>query len=348
MRTIFFNKQRALFIAMAIALVLFFVLGGLLWLQTQRTDATMALRDEHHRLQRIATWHPALSKEPLPVVKPIPLRKKDATDLILNEAHAGVIVDVGSGDVLFAKNATQKRGIASTTKLLTAIIVVDRVRNLDEYVRVPPGGIKIEGTKVGCITSTHCAGTQLTPGEELRVRDLLAAMLMDSANDAATLLALHIAGSEENFARLMNLRAQEIGLRDSHFCRPSGLEVDPPRQEDECYSTAYDIARVMAHIVDKQQYAVLLKIMQTKEKTITAKDGIITHELSSTNRLLGEVPYFLAVKTGFTPRAGFSLVAAAQKPGTEHKIVIAVLDDKERFNDITRMAQWAFTNFVWQ
>lgn len=296
---------------------------------------------------RVLAWEPDLSKFDLSSETLIPIKKEGFSDLNLPNAHSAVILDTESGNILYKKNLTEHRGIASTTKLLTAMIVIDRIKNLDEFVTIPKDVLFIEGTKVGCITSTKCLHNRLEENEKIRVKDLLYAMLMNSANDAATALAIHVSGSERQFAELMNLRAEELNLGDSNFCRPSGLEVDPPRREEECYSSAYDIGRVMVQLLIKDKYKELWEIMNTSELEIKSKDGNITHKLKNTNRLLKENPNILGAKTGFTPRAGYSLVLAGRNLDNSKKVVAVVLDDKDRFSDGKKMIEWAFENYNW-
>ena len=275
-----------------------------------------------------------------------PVRKSDATDLSLPHVTSGIVLDAGSGIILWEINSTQRRSVASVTKLVTAMIVIDRIQNVDEYVRVPESVVRIEGTKVGCPTSVQCTTPRLVAGEEVRVRDLLRAMLMFSANDAATALAIHVAGSEEGFAELMNARMKELGAGNTHFCRPSGLEYDG--NEEACYSSAYDIARVMVHLLQYDKYALLWEMMQTDTATFTSRDGTIVHELDNTNRLIGEMPTLLGAKTGFTPRAGYCLALASHNADKTQNIVSVVLDDPQRFIDITAMSDWAFASFEWR
>ncbi|PID55520.1 hypothetical protein CSB45_15600, partial [candidate division KSB3 bacterium] len=189
-----------------------------------------------------------------------PVKKVSFDPLAVPNAHTAMILDVDSGTILYEKNATERRSIASMTKLLTAMIVVERVEDLDAYIVVPEGVLPMEGTTVGCPTSVICNDEQLYAGEHVRISDLLRSALMYSANDAATILGLHVAGSEEAFAKIMNERMHELGATNSHFCRPSGLELD--ENEEQCYSSAYDIARVMAHMQKHERYDVLWDMMR--------------------------------------------------------------------------------------
>ncbi len=287
------------------------------------------------------------SKEAL--VKTIyqPVRKMDSIDLEVS-ATSAVILDVDSGGVLYSKNATERRSIASLTKLVTAMIVIDRVQNLDEEVIIPESVMTIDGTKVGCLTSTTCEYERMYVGERVRVKDLLSAMLISSANDAATTLAIHISGSEEGFSKLMNARMKEIGAINSNFCRPSGLEIDDEENEDTCYSTAYDISRVVSHLLRYEKYDLLWDIMKTEESSFTDIDNTVEHTLKSTDRILGEVPNIVGGKTGFTPRAGYSLMMTMESSDKQHKIISIVLDDMNRFDDVQEMANWAFRSYEWK
>lgn len=278
-----------------------------------------------------------------------PVRKANSQDLSLEDATSAVILDVDSGKILFSKNVTEKRSIASLTKLVTAMITIDRVQNLDEEVIIPAQALKVDGTKVGCSTSYKCEYEKMYVGEKVKVRDLLKSMLMLSANDAATTLAIHISGSEEEFAKLMNSRMKELGMVNSNFCRPSGLELDEEKgNEENCYSTSYDISRVMAHILKYKKYDVLFQIMKTEEDNFTSLDAKkTTHTLKNTNKILNEFSGILGGKTGFTSRAGYSLAMALENPN-KNKIVCVVLNDNKRFNDIKKMADWTFNNFEWK
>ena len=275
-----------------------------------------------------------------------PIKKENFTNLTLENAHAAIVFDAGSGTILWGKNATEKRSVASITKLVTAMVVIDRVRDLNEVVTIPQSVMNIEGTTVGCPTSVICNSEQFSVGEKVYLKDLLRSMLIFSANDAATVLAIHIAGNEEKFAELMNARMKEIGAGNTNFCRPSGLELD--EDEESCYSSAYDIARVAAHLLNHDKYDILWDIMQTKETTFRSVDGAVEHELENTNRLVGELPSLVGAKTGFTPRAGYCLALVTSDINSEHNIVSIVLDDYHRFNDVQEMSAWAFDNYRWQ
>jgi D-alanyl-D-alanine carboxypeptidase len=349
------QKRHAIFATYPIAVFVFFVflLGVSIYVQRIYDDLLiqekihMQAVDEHEKAAYMRSLSESyrVSQSPQRIVYQ-PVKKPLFVDLTIENAHAGIILDADSQTILWEKNATEQRSIASITKLVTAMIVIDRIQDLDEIVVIPQEVMMIEGTKVGCPTSVICTGNRFEVGEKVRIRDLLYATLLPSANDAATVLAIHIAGSEDAFAGLMNARLKEIGITRSHFCRPSGLELD--ENEEMCYSTAYDIARVIAHLLEYDKYDVLWDIMRTKEHTFTSLDGMIEHELDNTNRLVGEMPQLVGAKTGFTPRAGYCLALVTEDETKQHQVISVVLDDYHRFTDVEMMSQWAFDNYMWQ
>lgn len=272
-----------------------------------------------------------------------PIRKEGVYDLSLPSAHASVVMDAESGIVLQEKNSHEERQIASLTKLMTALLVVERIRDLDEFVTIDEDMITTEGTRVGCPRSGFCNGVRLHVGEEISVRSLLMAMLMNSANDAAQSLAKHTAGSVDSFVELMNARARELGLLDTHFCTPSGLE--PDGRESSCYSSAFDIARIASQAL---KYDVIWELARTPGTTIMSRDGKYAHDIFNTDVLLGEDSHLIGTKTGFTPLAGYSLLAISFDPDRQHKVVSVVLNDPERWSSIKKMFSWAFQSHYWR
>lgn len=272
-----------------------------------------------------------------------PELKPFAPHLSIISAHASIIVDVDSGKVLYANNAKEERQIASLTKLFTATIVMERVKNLDELVTIDEEAIYADGTRVGCPRSGFCNGERLKVGEQLTVRDLLKAALMNSANDSAIALGKHLGKTQDGFAKIMNARAKELGLIHSHFCTPSGLE--PDGRETECYSSAEDVAKIAAHALE---FPLLWEIMRFDKQVIVSSDGRYQHEIFNTDQLLGQLPNLLGTKTGFTPLAGYSLLAVATDNEKNHRIVAVLLDDPYRWQSIRSMFDWSFQAIDWK
>lgn len=282
----------------------------------------------------------------LPIESYQPLRTPDSYDLSVENAHASIVLDVDSGTILHAENANERRQIASLTKIVTAMLVVDLVEDRDELLTVSERATRVVGSKVGCPSSGYCTSNRIVVGEQLKVNDALKAMLMSSSNDAATALAEHIGGDMETFVMMMNDRMRALDLVDTNFCTPSGLETDGA--EESCYSTAHDIASVMAHMLAHPQYDVLWEIMRTKEDIFYDAQNDREHKIANTDKLLGELDGLVGAKTGFTPNAGYSLILAAQDDEKEHRVVAVVLDNPYRWNDIQDMVAWAFDSHEWQ
>ncbi|TAK94819.1 D-alanyl-D-alanine carboxypeptidase [Patescibacteria group bacterium] len=273
-----------------------------------------------------------------------PMRKPSASNLVIPTAHSSIVLDVDSGTILQLDNAKEHRQIASLTKMMTAILVIEKVQNLDEVVTVDSDAVYTEGTRVGCPRSGYCITQRLKVGEKISVLNLLKAMLMNSANDAAIALGKHIGGTEEKFAEMMNEKARELDLKDTHFCTASGLE--PEGREAECYSTAYDIARIGAY---SMKYELIWDIFRLPNNTeVKSVDGTCTHTILNTDIVLKEIPQCLGGKTGFTPLAGRSLLIAASDETKKHKVIAVVLDDESRWESVKRMIAWAFQSYEWR
>lgn len=283
--------------------------------------------------------------ESLPIESYQPLRTHDSYDLTVENAHASIVLDVDSGTILHAENANEHRQIASLTKIVTAMLVIDHVKDREELLTVSERATRVVGSKVGCPSSGYCKSNRIVAGEKLKVNDTLKAMLMSSSNDAATALAEHVGGDMEGFVAMMNDRMRELDLTDTNFCTPSGLETDGA--EKSCYSTAHDIASVMAHMLAHSQYDVLWEIMRTEEDIFYGVDTQLEHKIGNTDKLIGELDGLVGAKTGFTPNAGFSLILAAQDAERKHRVIAVVLDNPYRWNDIQDMVAWAFDSHEW-
>lgn len=265
-----------------------------------------------------------------------------APRLSVPTAHASVILDAETGRELYGQNQHAKRQVASLTKLFTTLIVVERIQNLDEEVTIDEEAVYAEGTRVGCPRSGFCNSTRLQVGEKISVRSLLMAALMNSANDAAIALGKHIGGTQAGFVEIMNARAKELGLTDTHFCTASGLEIEG--QENNCYSSAADMARIASVALG---HDIMWNIMRQEKTSISSVDGKITHDIFNTDQLLGSMPNLIGTKTGFTPLAGYSLLAVATDPKGDHPVIAVVLNDPYRWDSIRSMFSWSFQAYDW-
>jgi len=285
-----------------------------------------------------------VNKYNFPVASYTPTKKDQATELALPRAHASVILDADSGVIMHFENGKEERQIASLTKIMTAVLVVENIKDLEnEVVTIDEDAVYADGTKIGCPSSGNCISTRLKIGEKISAMSLFKAMLMNSTNDAAIALGKHIGGTEEKFAQMMNNRAEEMGLKNTNFCTASGLEIDG--REKECYSSAYDIARIAAF---SMRYKIIWDTFRIRNTKIYSMDGTISHDIMNTNRLLDEMPECLGTKTGFTPLAGKSLMLAAEDKTKKHKIIAVILNDPYIWEDIREMVHWSFNSYSWQ
>lgn len=237
-------------------------------------------------------------------------------------AERVIVVDAASDEVLWEKNADKRGAIASTTKLLTALLVVE-AGDLDKIITVEQ-------------SDTQCAPVRLglKTGEQYTRRQLLTAVLVKSSNDIAQVLARDNAGSVQAFATKMNARCQQLGLQNSHYVNPHGL---PSTNGDEPYSTARDLS-VIARACD--QLPDIRKIVKLTSYSFKWPSGKVT-ELANTNRVLRSTSYCDGMKTGYTNAAGYCLVASGERNG-KRRIVI-VLNDTEGgvWRDAQALLDWA-------
>lgn len=275
-----------------------------------------------------------------------PVRNENVSDLVLPNAHAFAIIDADTGELLAGKDATQERQIASLTKMMTATLAMEKIKDLNEPVTIGEDEVYIEGTKIGCPRSGYCISTRLKVGEQISAKNLLQAMLMNSANDAATALGNHMGGSMENFVQMMNQQAKSMDLNNTNFCTPSGLDLDDEVAAKGCYSSAYDIGRIAAY---SMRYDYIWKVFRQPSNTeIFSADGNLKHTILNTDLILNEVPSIIGGKTGFTPMAGYSLLMGATDPSGKHKIVAVLLDDSNRWQDIRTAISWTFKAYRWE
>ncbi len=233
-----------------------------------------------------------------------------------------IIIDPSNGEVIWEKNADKRGAIASTTKLLTALLVVE-AGDLDKMVKVEQSDTQCSPVRLG-----------IKAGEQFSRRQLLSAVLVKSSNDIAQALARDNAGSVEAFVEKMNARCQQLGLQNSHYRNPHGL---PSRDGDEPYSTARDLG-VIARECDKLPE--IRKIVKLQTYSFKWPTGRVT-VLSNTNRVLRNSSYCDGMKTGYTDAAGYCLVASGERNGKRR--IVVVLNDTESgvWRDAQSLLDWA-------
>jgi D-alanyl-D-alanine carboxypeptidase (penicillin-binding protein 5/6) len=237
-------------------------------------------------------------------------------------AWNAILMDWHTGEVLYVKNACNRRDPASTTKVLTAIIALER-GTLSDQVTVSRRAAFTPGSSM-----------YLGQGQVHSLHDLLHGLLLRSGNDAATAIAEHIAGSVEAFAGLMNAKASEIGARNSHFVNPHGLT------HAQHFSTAYDLAVIARYALQNDTFR---QIVGLREAPLTYESMNRDVVLHNTNRLLWRMDGVDGVKTGTTSAAGACLIASATRD--EQKLISVVLHDGNRWSDSARLLEWGFTRY---
>ena len=237
-------------------------------------------------------------------------------------AESAVLMDLASREVLFEHNMSARLGMASTTKIMTALIAAERA-DLSARVSIPAEAVGVEGSSI-----------YLTEGEVLTLRELLYALLLQSANDAATAIAIAIAGSVEAFADMMNARAEEMGLSDTHFTNPHGL------YDDAHYTTAYDLAIISAHALENETIA---EIFSTYKATLPLESECQKRVLVNHNKLLRLYRGAIGVKTGFTKKTGRCLVSAAERDGLT--LIAVTLNAPDDWRDHMSMLDFGFASF---
>lgn len=249
-------------------------------------------------------------------------------------ANNYILLDAISNYPLAEKNSHIPVSIASTTKIITATIILENY-NLSDVITISPNAAAQIGSEV-----------MLRSGEKLTVESLLYALLVQSGNDAAMALAEHYAdGGLSGFVKAMNNKAKYFGLKDTEFKDPAGLD-------DTGRSSAFDLAIITSYAIKNPTFS---KIVKTTGLTINSIDGKFAHKLDNSNRLIKSdeplyYPNALGVKTGFTPEAGHCLVSVAEKNGK--KIISVILNTNESTNDASakesrKLLEWGFDNYIY-
>ncbi|HCX64131.1 MAG TPA: hypothetical protein DHN33_02830 [Eubacteriaceae bacterium] len=262
-----------------------------------------------------------------------PVSALDASNI---ESDAALLMDRDTGQILFEKNAREKRYPASITKVLTGLLVVEHLE-LDQTLVVPE--------EVPPMIEPGSSQVYLIPGERLTVKELLYTLFVESANDAAATFALEIGGSMEGFAKMMNQKAAELGAKNSHFVNPHGLH------SDEHYTSPYDMALIMA---EASKDPILAEMMQTVNVDIDATNKQETRHLWTRNQLIRDVysDYYyedvFASKTGYTSKAGTTLVSSAERKGRNCVAVVMGGIGESTFRDTVALFDYGFDAFAEQ
>ncbi|MFU0833083.1 MAG: serine-type D-Ala-D-Ala carboxypeptidase [Oscillospiraceae bacterium] len=236
-------------------------------------------------------------------------------------AKSAVVVCADNGRVLYEKNSHEKLPIASTTKIMTALLTLEAAARSDDVVQITPEMVRVEGSSMG-----------LKAGDKLTLSALAKGMLTVSGNDAANSAAIAIGGSIPKFAELMNQKAAQIGLSETHYVSPSGLD------EEGHYSTANDLAKLTVAALQNSEFA---NIVSQKKIQVDFYNPDRTVTYTNHNKLLSIYEGCIGVKTGYTKKSGRCLVSAAERNGV--RLIAVTLCDPDDWNDHAQLLDYGFS-----
>lgn len=239
-------------------------------------------------------------------------------------AQCAAVIHMDTGEVLFVKNGDERRAMASTTKIMTALLTLEEAAVENREVEITREMVLVEGSSMG-----------LREGDRLTLRDLAVGMLTVSGNDAANSAAIAISGSREAFVERMNQRAQELGLENTHFETPSGLDGETH------YSTALDMAKLAAAAMQNPDFAAIAG-SKTAKVTFLSPEKTVTYQ--NHNKLLSLYEGCTGVKTGYTKKAGRCLVSAAERDDV--RLVAVTLSAPDDWNDHAALLDYGFSKMT--
>ena len=241
----------------------------------------------------------------------------------INSRHA-IVYDRKTGEILYGKKENERCKMASTTKIMTSLVVLENVSNLNEQVRISAKSAGTGGSRLGLHTN-----------DEITVNNLLYGLLLCSGNDTAVALAEYVSGSIEEFAKLMNQKAEELKLENTHFVTPHGLD------EEEHYTTAYELAKITDYALQNEKFQ---KIVKTSNYTVKINGN--AKSIQNTNELLGSLNGVYGVKTGFTNGANRCLVTAVKRDNMDIiSVVLGADTKKDRTKDSIEIIEYAYAKY---
>ncbi|XOQ48981.1 MAG: serine-type D-Ala-D-Ala carboxypeptidase [Eubacteriales bacterium] len=239
-------------------------------------------------------------------------------------AKSAILMNADDGRILYAKDENERRPMASTTKIMTALITLETAAVNNKVVTITDKMVRVEGSSMG-----------LRPGDKLSLRALAEGMLLVSGNDAANSAAIAISGSDQAFAVLMNKRAKELNMTNTHFVTPSGLD------DENHYTTAKDLAILAAAAMHNPDFA---EIASQKVMAVQFVNPDQTRRLKNHNKLLSMYDGCVGVKTGFTKKSGRCLVSSAQRNGVS--LIAVTLNDPDDWKDHQKLLDYGFSKLT--
>lgn len=245
------------------------------------------------------------------------------TKALSTAAKAAVLINGDTGEIIYSQNENERLPMASTTKIMTGLLLCE-YGNFDREITVTAEMIKVEGSSMG-----------LLQGDKVRLHDLLYGLMLASGNDAANVIAFVVSGSIEDFVALMNEKAKQLNLTNTHFETPSGLDGETH------YTSALDLANLARYAMQNEEFA---KAVSTKKAVLNYGNPPYRRSLTNHNKILNYFEDSVGIKTGFTKKSGRCLVSAAKRDG---KFVIAVtLNDPNDWQDHCNMLEYGLNSII--
>lgn len=239
---------------------------------------------------------------------------------VSTSAKGAVLLNADTGEIIYSKNCDERLPMASTTKIMTGLLLCE-YGNFDREITVTAEMVRVEGSSMG-----------LLAGDKVTLHDLLYGLMLASGNDAANVIAYVLGGGLDGFVQMMNNKAEALGLKNTHFATPSGLDAD------DHYTTAYELGIITMHALRNETFA---QAVSTQKATLNYGNPPYKRSLSNHNKLLKLFENAVGVKTGFTKKSGRCLVSAAKREG---KSVIAVtLNDPNDWNDHIKLLEYGLS-----
>lgn len=255
----------------------------------------------------------------------LPILNASAGDISL-DAKSAIVYDLQADRYLFQKNISEQVPIASLTKVMTAVVAWENL-DPDAVVTVLPDAVKVDGER-----------RNLYAGEEITVRNLMQLMLVESSNDAAYALRDYAKTKGLDLVNLMNVKAASLRMINTRYQDPAGLD-------DSGYSSAADLVKVVKYAL---RYDAIWNFSREKTATVLSADGKITHNIKSTNQLLGVLSGIVGGKTGYTDGALGCMILIVDIPNQNDKIISIILGSRRRFEDMTKLVNWTKSAYRWE
>ena len=272
------------------------------------------------------------------IIRPAKIPRKNtnkiAPKLLNNQKTAVLAIDMGTGETLLAKKENHPQPIASLTKIMTTLLILQN-HSLDEIVTIPLKATQVSGVKA-----------DFYQYEKVTVKTLLEASLIPSANDAALALAIFDAGSEEAFVQKMNNKARELGLNSAKFYNPTGLDYYDEKNDKWVSNkmSAHDLA-ILTKIALRNKF--FRQTVRKRNFAGTSIDGQFFHEKPSTNKLFDTFLNLKGVKTGYTKLAGQCFIALGETRD-RNDVLTVILGSTDRFGETKNLLSWIYDSFVWK